>query len=448
MRVQKMETPILSQTISQFFTASNKNVSIGLKNLISPIICYAERNLNEVSYKKYGISDAFKEKFLFISQHLNDDELDEFIRFYKKIRALNVHAIAVYSTSKMKRHFKFDLSKLTAHYSFLRLNYNICGDDEELTIYGMLFVLSLLLNVDQFWAMLNTIIRQKSFMLPKEFLLYDTKKTFRDDFSALNTVKKEERDIPIIFCEEQYVVPIISETFLRFEEEVLKKHRIVPTKSYISFPEVMQPLDLGKKLKEELRSLRNMWAHGNCFYYTSHDDNTLIKFIEVMQLLATTQFEKIAKQGLKKLKFMLLNLKYKRPVEMAIKLQHDRLTEDGILHRLITMTNFRGKDDLVPLYIEKKLFEIDCGAITFGYNNKDEKLGTYAFSRITIIEHTTNENHPFIVEGFQTNLTYFKEFCLPEYPQLRVDVLGWSNKKERVDTVTEYVKKVTVVYGE
>ena len=47
-----------------------------------------------------------------------------------------------------------------------------------------------------------------------------------------------------------------------------------------------------------------MWAHGNCFYYTSHDDNTLIKFIEVMQLLATTQFEKIAKQGLKKLKFM------------------------------------------------------------------------------------------------------------------------------------------------
>lgn len=210
----------------------------------------------------------------------------------------------------------------------------------------------------------------------------------------------------------------------------------------------MQPLDLGKKLKEELRSLRNMWAHGNCFYYTSHDDNTLIKFIEVMQLLATTQFEKIAKQGLKKLKFMLLNLKYKRPVEMAIKLQHDRLTEDGILHRLITMTNFRGKDDLVPLYIEKKLFEIDCGAIIFGYNNKDEKLGTYAFSRITIIEHTTNENHPFIVEGFQTNLTYFKEFCLPEYPQLRVDVLGWSNKKERVDTVTEYVKKVTVVYGE
>ena len=60
-----METSILSQTISQFFTANNKNVSIGLKNLISPIICYAERNLNEVSYKKYGISDAFKEKFLF-----------------------------------------------------------------------------------------------------------------------------------------------------------------------------------------------------------------------------------------------------------------------------------------------------------------------------------------------------------------------------------------------
>lgn len=75
-----METPILSQTISQFFSTSDKNASIGLKNLISPIICYVERNLNEVSYKKYGISDTFKEKFLFISQHLSDDELDEFIR--------------------------------------------------------------------------------------------------------------------------------------------------------------------------------------------------------------------------------------------------------------------------------------------------------------------------------------------------------------------------------
>lgn len=442
-----MGNTILSQTVSEFYRIQNKNIYTKLKNLIAPIICYVERNLNEVSYKKYGIGAELKEKFPYLAQRLTDDELSEFIKFYKKIRALNVHVRTYYSKSGMKQHFTFDLSKLASGDEFLGLAIPYTAEDGELTIYGMLFVLSILLDIDQFWALLNMVVREPIFTMPQDYRVYDKKNTIRQTFVALNTVKKTQKDIPLIFCAEQYVIPIVAEAFLILEEDILSVHDITPAKCYLSFPEILQPLDIDGNMKEKLRHLRNMWAHGNCFYYISPQDNVVVEFIDIMRRLLQSRYERVANNALKKLKHTLLQLKYKRPTEMAIKLQVDRTTEEGILHRLSTMTGFRDKDELVPLFIEEKLSEIDCDPIKFGYNNKEEKLGVYYFSRIEIIIHHTDTAHPFVVDGFQTNLTEIREYRLPEYDRLHVETVGGHAKDEKMIAETAFVRKISVQYG-
>lgn len=445
-----MEQSILNKSVSEFYDINNKYAYTKLKNLIAPIICYVERNLNEVSYKKYGISASFKEKFCYLANRLNDEELDRFIRFYKKIRALNVHARTYYLPAALKKTFSFDLSKLSEGNPFLELDVALNGVAGELTVYGMLFVLSTMLSESQFRTFLDTLARDKYLALPAAYRSYKKRKEILNSFVGLNVVQKEEADIPLIFCAERDVIPILSETYLILEEEILKNHTVIPKASYLSFPESLAPLEIPDDLKERLRHLRNMWAHGNCFYYTSPQDNVIVEFIECMQSLSKTQdsYGKIARSALKKLKITLLHIKYKRPAEMALKLQKDRLTAEGILRRLATMTNFSDKDELVPLFIEEKLSNVDCGQINFGFNNKKERLGVYPFSRITIVEHRTKENLPFIVEGFHTDLTYFKEYCLPEYPRLNVKVDGNNAIIETATASTNCVQKITAIYGE
>ena len=141
-----METSILYQTVADFYHIKNKYDYTKLKNLIAPIICYVERNLNEVSYKKHGISSEFKDKFTYISCRLDEAELDKFIRLYKKIRAINVHARTFYSPKDMHTVFAFDISKLVKDYDFLELSIPVNTHSGELTVYGMICVLSILLN--------------------------------------------------------------------------------------------------------------------------------------------------------------------------------------------------------------------------------------------------------------------------------------------------------------
>lgn len=333
-----MQTSILYQTVTEFYNIDNKYDYTKLKNLIAPIICYVERNLNELSYKKYGISLDFKDKFAYISHRLDDTELDKFIRSYKKIRAINVHARTFYPKESMREAFTFDISKLTADYAFLNLDIPFNTPSGELTVYGMLFILSVLLNTDQFWSLINLMANEKRICLNK-YLTYGTKKVLKEEHADINNIRKGIKDIPIIYCAEQYVMPIISETYLIFEEEILKNNKVKPKNPlYLSFPEAMAALDIDDELKKRLIFLRNMWAHGNSFYYTSPQDNTIIKFIDTMQELIRTEFKLIAENALKKLKILLIQLKYKRPAELAIKLQNDRGNKDTLLHRIETMT--------------------------------------------------------------------------------------------------------------
>lgn len=443
-----MQTSILYQTVTDFYNIDNKYDYTKLKNLIAPIICYVERNLNEVSYKKYGISLDFKDKFAYISHRLDDTELDKFIRLYKKIRAINVHARTFYSKEHMREVFTFDISKLTADYAFLNLDIPFNTPSGELTVYGMLFILSVLLNADQFWSLINLMANEKRICLNK-YLTYGTKKVLKEEHADINNIRKGVKDIPIIYCAEQYVMPIISETYLIFEEEILKNNKVKPKNPlYLSFPEVMSALDIDDELKKKLIFLRNMWAHGNSFYYTSPQDNTIIKFIDVMQELIHTEFKLIAKNALKKLKISLIQLKYKRPAEMAIKLQNDRGNKDTLLHRIETMMGFHDKDELVPLFIEERLSEIDWCHVKFKYNNKEEKLGEYNFNHITVIEHISSNGEPFIIEGEQTELYHFKEFVLPEFNCLDVSLQTTAVKKEMTIVTTNFVTRKSVVYGE
>lgn len=46
------------------------------------------------------------------------------------------------------------------------------------------------------------------------------------------------------------------------------------------------------------------------------------------------------------------------------------------------MTGFNDKDELVPLFIEERLSEIDWCQVKFRYNNKEDKLGEYNFNHI------------------------------------------------------------------
>ena len=92
--------------------------------------------------------------------------------------------------------------------------------------------------------------------------------------------------------------------------------------------------------------------------------------------------------------------------------------------------------------------EIDCGQVLFGYNNKEEKLGCYNFDHITINEHTSLTGTPFVIDGFKTEVTYFKEFVLPEYKSLEVTTNPVLSKHESMITKTNFVTKVTIDYGE
>lgn len=444
----EMETNILYQTITEFYNIENKYNYTKLKNLISPVISYVERNLNEVSYKKYGISKEFKEKFSYIATNLDNDSLEELIRLYKRIRAINVHARTFYSNKSLEKLFTYNLANLTHNFSFLGIDVPYNNHLGEITVYGMLFVLSVLLSDDQYWSFMNLLANEKRFSLT-EYLTYERKKELKEKHTCISHIRKAEKDIPIIYCAEQFVMPIISETYLILEEEILKKHKIKPKNPlYLSFPEIVNVLNIDSDLKKELIFLRNMWAHGNCFYYTSAQDNTIVKFIDVMQLLSNTQYESIAHTALKKLKIKFLQLKYKRPAEMAIKLQKDRLNKTSLLHRIEKMTSFNDKDDLIPNFLEKRLEEIDCGQVSFGYNNKEEKLGCYNFDYITIIEHNSLVGIPFVIDGFQTDITFFKEFVLPEYNSLEVTTNPVLSKHESMITKTNFVTKVSIDYGE
>lgn len=444
-----METSILFQTVADFYNVNNKYAYTKLKNLIAPIICYVERNLNEVSYKKFGISLDFKDKFTYISHRLNDAELDAFIRLYKKIRAINVHARTFYSSKEMHKTFNFDISKLTKDYAFLELDIPVNTPSGELTVYGMTYILSLLLNGDQFWSLLNLMSQEKRLGLPLNYLVYEKKQLIKEKSESINNIRKGIKDIPIIYFAEQYVMPIISETYLIFEEEILKEHTVKPKNPfYLSFPEAMSVLGIEDGLKKQLIFLRNMWAHGNSFYYTSPQENTIIKFIDIMGGLANTRYKTIAQNALKKLKILLLQLKYKRPTEMALKLQNDRSNKESLLHRIETMTGFNDKDELIPLFLEERLSEIDWCQVKFRYNNKEEKLGEYNFNHITVIEHISSKDKPFIIDGIQTELYSFKEYVLPDYKCLDVSIKITANKRESIVAITDFVTHKSIIYGE
>lgn len=443
-----MVANIFCQTITEFYSIENKYNYTKLKNLISPVISYVERNLNEVSYKKYGISQDFKEKFSYIATNLDNDSLDKFIKTYKRIRAINVHARTFYSNKSLKKLFTYDLSNLTNDFAFLELDAPYNNHLGEITVYGMLFILGILLSDEQYWSFINLLANEKRFSLT-EYLTYEMKKELKEKHIGINNIRKTEKDIPIVYCAEQFVVPIISETYLILEEEILKKHKIKPKNPlYLSFPETVNALNIDDNLKRELIFLRNMWAHGNSFYYTSAQNNTIIKFIDVMQLLSNTEYEPIAHNALKKLKITLLQLKYKRPVEMVIKFQQERLNKISLLHRLEKMTSFNDKDDLIPIFMEKRLEPIDHCQVVFKYNNKEEKLGCYYFEHITIIEHNSLDRIPFVIDGEQTDITSFKEFVLPEYKSLEVSTNPVVTIHKSMIAETKFVTKISICYEE
>ncbi len=55
---------VLSQPVYLVYQRTNRFTCTKIKNMLSTVICYVERNLNEVSYKKYGCGVDFKKKFL------------------------------------------------------------------------------------------------------------------------------------------------------------------------------------------------------------------------------------------------------------------------------------------------------------------------------------------------------------------------------------------------
>ncbi len=422
---------ILSTPVYRMYTKQNASQCLTLKKILSSAICYAERNLNEISYKKNGIGSSFKEKFPFISGILNDDDLRKFMRLYARIRVINVHYTLEFSQNRLRSELVFNFSKVSSQSNFLGLDMAWTDASGNLTVYGMLSVISLLLNSDQFWAYIGLLCQNHSFFaLNRTYLSYDSKKALRDRFNENIIALQAEKDSPLIFCEEQFIVPLVATTFLELEKEILYKCRIpFSAQEDLSFKDIAQHLPLNSDNRNKLICLRNMWAHGNCFYYVTDSDNLIISFIRIMKALLTTDYSMTATRGLNALKRTVLQVKYKRPVEMALKLQNDKSDAEALVHRLQTMTTFKDfeKDLLIPIALEDKIVsEIDCD-VCFRFQNKEESIDDYIFSSIEIIEHHAPNDKVLNVEGVDTGLTYFKEYALPEYPQLRVNIANQLN---------------------
>ncbi len=391
-----------------------------------------------------GAESILKKNFLFISRIFDDEKLNNFVRLYKRIRALNVHSATQFDIKKMKEDLTYDLAYVKNCYKFLGLDEKWNDEFNNITVYGMFAVISLFLNTAQQWSFINLIFQNHQlFEINRNYLTYESKNNIRAALDDMNILSRKNRDAPFIFCEEQFVIPIVAKTFLELENEILILNNFQRKKSaYLSFKEIAQKLLISEAARDRLVWLRNMWAHGNCFYYNSEEDNLIVSFIKIIKALVNTEFEKIAKNGLDGLKRSLILLKYKRPVEMAIKLQDDRKDAERLIHRIKTMTGFNDNDKemMIPTKIEDLVFSSSSCDIICKFKNKEEVLDDYTFVKIEIIEHKAKLGKTLFVDGFDTGLEYFKEYVLPEFKRLDVKIIG-QKRAVRTDISTSICKK-------
>lgn len=433
----------LQMPISEFYDIENKYIYTKIKNMVAPTICNIERNLNEICYKKNGIGDEFRSSFLLISETFSPGELQDLMVLYKKIRSINVHARTFYSKEDMK--YSFDLGKIK-NYDFMGLNIPFCIASGELTVYGMLALIALFLNVDQLKSFLNTICNQEYFDIPAEYKVYSKKSELMERYAGINNIRDSAKDMELIFFEEQFIVPIVAESFLILEEEIFKVNPINPTKFFIPFSEAATFLNINAKLRQRLIDVRNMWAHGNCFYYTSNSDNLMVDFIEIMGDLLQTEYAEYATHTLDKIKRTVLNFKYKRPIELVLRLQMDRGDQETLLDRLGKIQRFNDKDKLVPLIVERKLAKLHLKGVVFFYRNKEIKFDDFQYRTMDIVYHISESGEPFIVEGFQTEYTTLKEYRVAQFHPLAITTKSGKEGIEKVNDGTAYVRLVTITY--
>lgn len=441
---------IFNMVVSEFYHKDNVYYATKARNVLATACSFVERNLSECNFGAYcrelknngtkneKIWAEVKEKFPYISTRLSDDELyDLIINVYKPIRNCNMHSRIYYDKDKLKK-IQFEFAKLPK-YKFIKLkDKELTNENNELTLYGCCAVIGLFLKGYQMkkFAMDLSTYYYKNKDDKREYLLdmpneYRDKKKWDQIEKTQKSqcfVKSDGKEKDLILFQEKYILSIVADFFLYFEDYIIKNGMVkqIPNSDYNVFKKLINQIDIKDGLKRKIVFVRNMWAHGNYCYYIDSDDknkNLMLQFIQMLNGLKETQFAQMVENASKRILKEILEKKYKQAIKGALESQKYYNDFDLLNKCIENINNIPIRHASVPIEVEKELAKlVGNKTVKISLDKVDDTKTEYEFSSIKIIIHKCKDG--FEVNGFKTQFTEITEYIVNEVQPLKITLNG------------------------
>lgn len=444
--------------VSEFYHKDNVYYATKARNVLATACSFVERNLSECNFGAYcrelkdtGIKNEkiwaeVKEKFPYISTRLYDDELyDLIINVYKSIRNYNMHS-RIYYDKYMLEKIQFEFAKLLK-YKFMKLeDKKLTNENNELTLYGCCAVIGFFLKGYQMKKFAMDLSKCSYFDRENnkyEYLLdmpneYRDKKKWDQIEKTQKSqcfVKSDGKEKDIILFQEKYILSIVADFFLYFEDYIIKNGIVkqIPNSDYNVFKKLINQIDIKDGLKRKIVFVRNMWAHGNYCYYIDNDDknkNLMLQFIQMLNGLKETQLARTVENASKRILKEIIEKKYKQAIKETLELQK-HYNDFDLLNKCIEKVNsIPIRHASVPIEVEKELAKlVDNKTIKISLDKVDDTKTEYEFSNIKIITHKCKDG--FEVNGFKTQFTEITEYIVNGVKPLQITSNGkpcWNKR--------------------